>query len=478
MSYNGSGTFNINTSGQPVVAGTVITASAFNALTADLATGLTTAITKDGQTATTAQIPFAAGLRSTLTTDSTTSTSGSIITDGGLGVAKAVNIGTTLGVAGAVTLSGGTANGVAYLNGSKVLTSGSALVFDGSNLGVGVTPAAWGGTGVKGFQISGTGALLGSNGSMEMRFNSYYDGSVSKYLTSTFATNYIQSGGTHQWYNAASGTAGNTISFTQAMTLDASGQLGIGETSPSSQLTIKKSASGALGPNIILNNSGGGFNDQTALTFQSSGASRGQILSNVDGGAGGSASMQFWTLSNSGASFTEKMRIDSSGNLIIASGAVQTTAGNVLVNTDSSTGTLTVNGTVTPRFDNASSVGSGSYRWSVIYAATGTINTSDVNLKQDIQELTNAERNVATAIKGLIKTFRFKDAVAEKGNAARIHVGVMAQAVKSAFEAEGLDANRYALFCSDTWIDEETNEEKTRLGIRYEELLAFVIAAL
>jgi hypothetical protein len=96
MSYNGSGLFQINTSGQPVVAGTVITASAFNALTADLATGLTTAITKDGQTATTAQIPFAQGLRSTLVTDSTTSTSGSIITDGGLGVAKAITAGTTI----------------------------------------------------------------------------------------------------------------------------------------------------------------------------------------------------------------------------------------------------------------------------------------------------------------------------------------------------------------------------------------------
>ena len=101
------------------------------------------------------------------------------------------------------------------------------------------------------------------------------------------------------------------------MTLDASGNLGVGETSPNSQLTIKKSASGALGPNIILNNSGGGFSDQTALTFQSSGTTRGQILSNVDGGAGGSGSLQFWTLSNNGATFSEKMRVDSSGNLLV-----------------------------------------------------------------------------------------------------------------------------------------------------------------
>jgi hypothetical protein len=59
MSYNGSGTFQINTAGQPVVAGTVISSTAFNSLTSDLANGLTTAITKDGQTTVTANIPLA-----------------------------------------------------------------------------------------------------------------------------------------------------------------------------------------------------------------------------------------------------------------------------------------------------------------------------------------------------------------------------------------------------------------------------------
>ena len=58
MSYNGSGTFNINSAGQPVVSGTVISSTSFNALTADLATGLTTALTKDGQSTPTANIPM------------------------------------------------------------------------------------------------------------------------------------------------------------------------------------------------------------------------------------------------------------------------------------------------------------------------------------------------------------------------------------------------------------------------------------
>lgn len=58
MSFNGSGTFQINTAGQPVVTGTTISSTAFNALTADLATGLTTCVTKDGQTTPTANLPM------------------------------------------------------------------------------------------------------------------------------------------------------------------------------------------------------------------------------------------------------------------------------------------------------------------------------------------------------------------------------------------------------------------------------------
>jgi len=58
----------------------------------------------------------------------------------GTGTSVGLNVGSgkTLAVAGTLTNSAGTANGVAYLNGSKVLTTGSALVFDGTKLGVGV----------------------------------------------------------------------------------------------------------------------------------------------------------------------------------------------------------------------------------------------------------------------------------------------------------------------------------------------------
>jgi len=143
MSYNGSGTFNINTAGQPVVTGTVISSTAFNALTADLATGLSTAITKDGQTAATARIPFAQGISSTLVTDSTSTTTGSIITAGGVGVAKALFVGTTANVAGAVTLQSTLAvGGVATYSAQPIfssLTASSAVATDASKGLVSVT---------------------------------------------------------------------------------------------------------------------------------------------------------------------------------------------------------------------------------------------------------------------------------------------------------------------------------------------------
>jgi endosialidase-like protein len=146
---------------------------------------------------------------------------------------------------------------------------------------------------------------------------------------------------------------------------------------------------------------------------------------------------------------------------------------------------------VRPTSDNAYSSGSSGQRWSVVYAATGTINTSDRETKQDIAALTDAEAAVARDLKGLIRTFRFKDAVTTKGDAARLHVGAIAQEVRDAFIAHGLDPTRYALFCSDTWHELDGKEalpdenglpegaiEVTRLGLRYEEMLAFIIAAL
>jgi len=153
------------------------------------------------------------------------------------------------------------------------------------------------------------------------------------------------------------------------------------------------------------------------------------------------------------------------------------------------TNILTVNYAkqVYPSTDNVSTLGTSGQRWTTVYATTALINTSDANEKQQIAELSEAERNVAIAVKGLIRKFKFNDAVAVKGDNARIHVGVIAQDVEQAFINEGLDPSEYGLFCRDEWWeldghvvlqDTDGAELKVRLGIRYEELLAFIIAAL
>jgi len=145
--------------------------------------------------------------------------------------------------------------------------------------------------------------------------------------------------------------------------------------------------------------------------------------------------------------------------------------------------------------DDACHLGSPTSRWDIGYFAGGTTTTSDGTEKQDIEELTDAEERVAIAAKGLLRKYRWKRAVGEKGDNARIHFGIIAQDLKSAFIAEGLDAHRYGMFMSDTWYDigdgvaypslDDIPEdqragatEKTRLGIRYEQLLAFIISAL
>ena len=100
MSYNGSGTFNINSAGQPVVSGTVISSTAFNALTADLGTGLTTALTKDGQTTPTANIPMG-------TFKITGLGAGTVATDAvRLGQLQNFSTGTLITVAGTDTITG------------------------------------------------------------------------------------------------------------------------------------------------------------------------------------------------------------------------------------------------------------------------------------------------------------------------------------------------------------------------------------
>lgn len=153
--------------------------------------------------------------------------------------------------------------------------------------------------------------------------------------------------------------------------------------------------------------------------------------------------------------------------------SVYSGTGGVYLASGGSTIAQAYSGGFRPQPDGTLNLGSSGQRWATVYATTGTINTSDVNEKQDIADLSTVEKATAAAIKSKIKKFRFKDAVKLKGDDARVHVGVIAQDVEAAFKANGLDPERYGIFCKDILDD-----GSVRYGVRYEELLAFIIGAL
>ena len=141
-----------------------------------------------------------------------------------------------------------------------------------------------------------------------------------------------------------------------------------------------------------------------------------------------------------------------------------------------------------PGADNTQTCGGSSTRWSVVYAGTGTINTSDAREKVQIEEIPDAALRAIRKVP--FKRFKYRDAVMSKAELARWHFGVIAQDVQAAFESEGLNAFEYGLLCFDAW--DEIAEVKdgdgnvivpyspagNRYGIRYDELLCLKMMSI
>jgi hypothetical protein len=123
--------------------------------------------------------------------------------------------------------------------GSAGTVSESMRIDSSGNVGIGVVPSAWVGT--TGLQLSTGCSLNGSSVNAALGANSYYDGVNYKYITSNPSTNYYSNyanNGSHVWQIAPSGTAGDTITYTHAMTLDASGNLLVGGTAAGNGGTV------------------------------------------------------------------------------------------------------------------------------------------------------------------------------------------------------------------------------------------------
>jgi hypothetical protein len=126
-----------------------------------------------------------------------------------------------------------------------------------------------------------------------------------------------------------------------------------------------------------------------------------------------------------------------------------------------------------PASDNTIAIGSATLRFSTVYAATGTINTSDAREKTPLEPLPDALLRAIQRILAGIGVYQWQEAIARKGSRrARLHVGVTAQAVEAAFAAEGLEARRYGLFCRDG------RGKRARLGLRMDQLVWLALAAM
>ena len=128
-------------------------------------------------------------------------------------------------------------------------TATTAVTVDNAqNVGLGVTPSAWNSS-VKALQVNNAALssfTSGGNVQTWLTNNAYYDAGGWKYKVSSVGANQYSQiyDGSHAWFNAPSGTAGNAITFTQAMTLDASARLLLGTTSDPTGYGGKLSISG------------------------------------------------------------------------------------------------------------------------------------------------------------------------------------------------------------------------------------------
>ena len=448
----------------------------------------------------------------------------------------------------------------------------TAVTIDSSeNVGIGVTPEAWGSVFQPVLRVGLGGGVFGSTATnFRITSNVYYD-SAYKYIANGGASQYEQDGGVHLWYTAPSGSANGALTLTERMRMDSSGNVGIGVTAPDTPLEIQRGSSGNA---LKLSSSTDGASVFLAFEHQESGTKhvRGRIRAASNGVEGGlifetgasSSTSEVMRIDNSGRVFIGNANNDTNpastgsasnkgatfggssdpylsigrtGNAAIVAGRIDsegeiiylyadgTTIGflgvdftdNLFISGNSSHSGVVFGSTAIIPYkngnvaDNSLDLGSSTGRYDDIFATNSTIQTSDQNEKQDIASLTDAEITAAKAISKLFKTFKWKDKVASKSDSARTHAGVIAQEVQSAMTDAGLNATKYAFWCSDTWWETQTEvpaveadeengieakdaytrtdiydtadeapegaTEKTRLGIRYPELLAFIGAA-
>jgi hypothetical protein len=199
------------------------------------------------------------------------------------------------------------------------------------NLGLGVTPSAWSLV-VPAFQVNSA-SFSSYDNSANIGSNFFYNGSSDRYINNGFASLYQQYQSKHMWLTAPSGTAGNAISFTQAMTLNASGNLSIGNTNNTYKLDV--SGTGRFTSDLLVVRNAT-MSSYVANVTGTAGAGVGSQFLLQDGGT----NVAWFRRNRDGAGVTELANVD--GTFIIKTGA--TAAINAL--TIASTGAATFSSSI------------------------------------------------------------------------------------------------------------------------------------
>jgi hypothetical protein len=442
------------------------------------------------------------------------------------------------------------------------------------NVGLGVTPSAW--TDYKVLQLGG-GSISSytDNNFFEVNQNSFWNG-VFRYVNNGFASRYQQTSGRHEWYQAPSGTAGNAITFTQAMTLTAAGRLLLGTTTDSgdvlqvadgsvkivttpysptgvgffgtssnhplsiitngsTRLTIASTGAATFSSSISTGTlilSGGtiqssgdyyiGTNNANFIQFYTSNQNRMIITSGGNVGIGTTTATAKLQISNTSAGaatvaaflLNESRNINTEVRLAFAANTNNEIASNrysyisTLNTTGDSNGQsmifatnengaaatermrITSAGNTQPGADNAYSLGVSGIRWSAVWAANGTIQTSDEREKKDIIDADlgldfisklrpvsfkwKVGQNIVTS--EVVKDEEGNPILDEEGNektesvivpreGKRTHYGLIAQEVE-----ELLDGKDFGGFIH----DEETDTK----GLRYDQFIPLLIKSI
>lgn len=124
---------------------------------------------------------------------------------------------------------------------------------------------------------------------------------------------------------------------------------------------------------------------------------------------------------------------------------------------------ITSSGDLIPGSDNTTLLGQPSSRWSVVYAGTGTINTSDAREKTAVSALSEAEIRAAKRLGSEIGIYKWLTSVSDKGDAARKHVGLTVQRAIEIMEDEGLDPWSYGFICKDQITKKVKNTVKRKV---------------